>query len=314
MQLVEVKNIFTLKQYIKGQMNQEDIDSNIAKTGTSIWEQKQNLVEEMGTQKAKRKVQQMQSNIIKAENIAFKTEMSELLSGKQQELKQKFQNEEDQKMQELKNQKQEFLPEFNLETSEVDKIYNLNSIITPEEMDAISVDALVVALKKNRIEQELQKMHVSDYVHGLLANFNQKFAHVQKGRSVLLKRLLYLDFYIKLSSRFKFQSSSMEEIAKQCGIDLIFIKQFLQKFYQASPVQENQILYIRSQSLKDKFICYALVLALSIFDFKMDGSALALGLKIDKRKIIDYARDVGCNVRVVDDEQKSDQISNQNTF
>lgn len=55
----------------------------------------------MGTQKAKRKVQQMQSNIIKEENIAFKSEMNEMLSGKQQQLKQKFVNEEDQKHQEL---------------------------------------------------------------------------------------------------------------------------------------------------------------------------------------------------------------------
>eukprot|EP00825_Cyclidium_porcatum_P033354 TRINITY_DN3538_c0_g1_i1.p3 TRINITY_DN3538_c0_g1~~TRINITY_DN3538_c0_g1_i1.p3 ORF type:complete len:145 (+),score=26.19 TRINITY_DN3538_c0_g1_i1:197-631(+) len=104
------------------------------------------------------------------------------------------------------------------------------------------------------------------------------------------------------------RASSMEEIAKQCNIDLIFIKQFLQKFYQASPIQENQVLYNRSQSLKDKFICYALVLALNIFGYKMDGSQLALSLKIDKRKIIDYARDVGCNVRVVvDNEGKSEQ-------
>jgi hypothetical protein len=48
------------------------------------------LVEELGTSKAKRKVQQMMNNRVEEKNISSQSEMNEFLKQKQEDLKDKI--------------------------------------------------------------------------------------------------------------------------------------------------------------------------------------------------------------------------------
>lgn len=82
-----------------------------------------------------------------------------------------------------------------------------------------------------------------------------------------MKYLIYLDALMKFSFNQRFQVSNLEEISQQTGVPIELTRGILSKFYQATQQNDNTTLYIRSLSMKDKYYCYIIVLALFIWNF-----------------------------------------------
>jgi hypothetical protein len=111
-----------------------------------------------------------------------------------------------------------------------------------------------------------------------------------------MKYLIYLDALMKFNFNNRFQVNNLEEISQQTGVSSELTRGILSKFYQATVQNDNTTQYVRSFSMKDKYYCYMIVLALFIWNFQMNASQFAVALKLEPKKFSQYAKECGCTV------------------
>jgi len=61
--------------------------------------------------------------------------------------------------------------------------------------------------------------------------------------------------------------------------------------------------------LKDKLVSYIIVLALFVFDFKLEASQLSAFLKVDPKKFLNYAKEVGCSVKIKENKEPAAKLA-----
>lgn len=188
------------------------------------------------------------------------------------------------------NSKREFLPDFNLQTTEASKIYDLHSIISHDEWSDLTIKFALRIIKKQDTTIREPKYY-TDYVFEKLSKFDEIFAKSAKiNINSKIKILLYLDILLKMF-RYRVVFKSPEEVAKETSIKPVFLFTILSKFYRknAVPGSDGQrFKYNRDKTMDDKLICYIIVLALIFYDFKFDALELMQTLKLEKIKYFRY--------------------------
>ena len=307
-QLISLDEVFNLEPKTKRQIDTNlQINTNIAKSGLSVREQKENLVKDLGTVKAQRKVKQQQSNQVKEENISSAVQITEMMKQKSGNLQEKILLEKQQEDQELENEKRSFLPDFNTQSDDPTKIYRISSIVSKEELESIPYEQYLVAVKSGTIGKLTERM--DRYVRSLFVDHLRTIRDLgnrRKEESVLIRYMIYLDALLKFNFHQKFQVANLEEIALQTGVSSQLTRGILMRYYQATLQNDNTTLYVRSLAQKDKYYCYLIVLALAIWNFSMDATEFAIALKLDPKKFAQYAKECGCTVNL--NEVKKDGI------
>jgi len=51
------------------------------------------------------------------------------------------------------------------------------------------------------------------------------------------------------------------------------------------------------------------VLALFVFDFKLEASQLSAFLKVDPKKFLNYAKEVGCSVKIKENKEPAAKLA-----
>ncbi|KAL4444827.1 hypothetical protein ABPG74_016035 [Tetrahymena malaccensis] len=297
--LFQVEQLFKLQQHtLKELETSQNIDSNIAKTKTTHMEQKQMLVQEFGTVKSRKKVKQMQNNIVHEQNLSQNLKVS--IQDKGEELEADAMNHTIRERDQEIDSKREFLPEFDLETKNPTEIYSLNSIISPEDQKTLSFAAEYIK-KRDLIKSECKNM--THLVRNLLFDFQTHFGG-RNNQSLIAKQLVYLDYLLRVANKVKLSGKTLDEVSKETNIPADLLKNILKNFYQAFQ-SGSGVFYQRSQALKDKLISYIIVLALMVFDYKFDAAPLASLLKIEPKRFLTYAKEAGCSVKIKENKDAS---------
>jgi len=183
--------------------------------------------------------------------------------------------------------KRGFLPDFNLKASTPQKIYDIHSIISLDEWNALSIK-YALKIIKNEASPSRELKFYTDFVYEKLVKFNEIFEKKPKGKNInvmfKLKVLLYLDFLLKVYKNRSYHKP-VEVVARDLNVKPIFLQNILNKFYQMTPVQNlenNGFKYHRVND--DKMICYIIVLCLFFFDFQMEARGLSQYLKVDAKR------------------------------
>ncbi|CAD8171376.1 unnamed protein product [Paramecium octaurelia] len=281
----------TLQQQIHKQNKQLQSRNSALEDGLTYFEQRKMVAEEMGTNKSRRKMRQMETNKVEEENIVQAESIKEKFNQKQQEIQEQLEVEKEIHQMEEAAIKEELLPEFVKGNVPVFQIYNVRSIVSEEDMELLDTSKLQVFVSTKR-EDTLHHYHpqVIQIAQGLIFD--------NKTKLTILKYLEYLNILFKFQFKQQFQNKNAQNIAHELGIyNHKLVTPILEKFYQATPGQgENVFNFSRSNFLKDKYICYIIVLHLFIHKFQFDIIPLAKHLKLDIKKLIMYCKECGCTV------------------
>lgn len=118
---------------------------------------------------------------------------------------------------------------------------------------------------------------------------------------------LFLDYMIKFLSLPRIIKQSPEEIANKNNIELIIIKDLLERFTQNSFEMDERIKYIKTPQLQHKLIFHIIILCLHLNDYKTDMNILAKSMKIDNKQMFQFCREIGCNFPGIKNEYVDDK-------
>lgn len=107
--------------------------------------------------------------------------------------------------------------------------------------------------------------------------------------------MIFLDYMIKFYGFNKTEYKTPEEISHILGIDMKFTYLLLTKFCETFLSIENTIRYKKTPVCRHRLICFILVLALSLKNFRFDVGVLAKSLKLDLKGIFEYLKEIGCS-------------------
>lgn len=124
------------------------------------------LVQEFGTVKSRKKVKQMQNNIVHEQNLS--SSLKEQIQERGEELEADAINHTARERDQEIDSKRDFLPEFDLETRNITEVFNINSIITPEDMTSLSF-AVDYIKKRDLLKTESKSM--TFFARNLLFDF-----------------------------------------------------------------------------------------------------------------------------------------------
>lgn len=251
---------------------------------------KLDLMTHFGTSKAQKMAFNMRNNLIDENNIASANLAKKLLK-KNAENSELLQNNEEEKMHKLLNFK-EILPTFDLNATNVDSIFDFESIISYDDLGNISINEL----QKNIINRKLDKKNFSEYVYNYIYNLSEKIINGKKLDNKL-KYSIYLDELIKFYNLPKIIKDSPEKINIYTKIPLNHVKNMLKLYSKMSTDSNNNITYYKNQNLILRNIYHILILALLLNKYEFDFSLLSKSLKLDNKKISTYYKEIGCTIK-----------------
>jgi hypothetical protein len=125
-----------------------------------------------------------------------------------------------------------------------------------------------------------------------------------------LRLAMYCEYMIKFHLQPRLIKQKPEKLAQIMSGSLdknimdrmsFFVNHFLNTFAEIKPTQTGENHYNRNNTLELKLIYHILVVAMMLYDFKLNLIHLAKSLKLETKKLIQYCREIGCHV----DEKKT---------
>ena len=301
--LYEIESIFNMNQKIRkieqNKYIKESLD--LSEQEDNIGVNKNDMMAQLGTAKAKRQAISSQENIVQENNISSINIIKKVLKKNVEE------NDKNKNKEELiKNQLslfKEILPSFDLDTKDVSQIFEFNSVIPNEKVKNIEHKEVLKMLKKNGEGLEQNKNLFSDFVYQFLKSLVPKI-NEGKNLSNKIKYSIYINELIKFYFLPKIIKEPLEKLKQRFTLDEEYINIMLNQYTKISNTNGGKITYIKSQNLTLKNIYHIICLALLINWFEFDYISLANSLRIDNKKMMTYFREIGCSFRNNEDKTR----------
>ena len=301
--LYDIDAIFNMSQkirkieqnkFIKESMNLNEDEDNLGVN-------KNDMMAQLGTAKAKRQAISSQENVIQESNISSINIIKEVFKKKAEE--NDLNNIKEEQMKNQLSLFKEILPNFDLDTKDVGQVFEFNSIIENEKVKNIDHKEILKMLKKNGEGLEQNKNLFSDFVYDYLKSIVPKI-NQGKNLSNKIKYSIYVNELIKFYHLPKMIKESPEKLKQKFTLGEEYVKLMLEQYTKIGAANGGKITYIKSQNLILKNIYHILCLALLLNWFEFDFSSLANSLRIDNKKIMSYFREIGCTFKNNEDKSK----------
>ena len=301
--LYEIESIFNMNQKIRkieqNKYIKESLD--LSEQEDNIGVNKNDMMAQLGTAKAKRQAISSQENIVQENNISSINIIKKVLK-KNVEENDKNKNKEELVQNQLSLFK-EILPSFDLDTKDVSQIFEFNSVIPNEKVKNIDHKEVLKMLKKNGEGLEQNKNLFSDFVYQFLKSLVPKI-NEGKNLSNKIKYSIYINELIKFYFLPKIIKEPLEKLKQRFTLDEEYINIMLNQYTKISNTNGGKITYIKSQNLTLKNIYHIICLALLINWFEFDYISLANSLRIDNKKMMTYFKEIGCTFRNNEDKTR----------
>ena len=307
--LYDIESIFNMNQKIRKIEQNKFIKENLNNLNDqedNLGINKNDMMAQLGTAKAKRQAISSQENIVHEDNISSIDIIKKVLKKKVEEDDMNKNKEE-----QIKNQLalfKEILPNFDLETKDVSQIFEFNSVIENEKVKNIDHKEVLKMLKKNGEGLEQNKSLFCEFVYEFLKSLVPKI-NEGKNLSNKIKYSIYLNNLIKFYHLPKMIKENIEKLKQRFSLDEEYIKIMLEKYTKIGYSAGNKITYIKSQNLILKNIYHILCLALLLNWFEFDYTTLANSLRLNNKKIMTYFREIGCSFK-----NNTDKTKGKNTI
>ena len=300
--LYDIEAIFNMNQKIRKIENNKFIkDSENMEQEDNLGVNKNDMMAQLGTAKAKRQAISSQENIIQENNISSINIIKKVLKKKAEE-DNKNKNEEEQIQSKL-NLFKEILPKFDLDTKDVSQIFEFNSIIPNEKVKNIEHKEVLKMLKNNGVGLEQNKNLFCEFVYQFLKSIVPKI-NEGKNLSNKIKYSIYINDLIKFHSLNKIIKENIEKLKQRFTLGEEYINIMLKQYAKIGNSTGNKITYLKTKNLELKIVYHILCLALLINWFEFDYTSLANSLRLDNKKIMTYFKEIGCTFKNNDDKTK----------
>ncbi len=248
-------------------------------------EHREMIVQEIGTKKGKKIFQQIKNKVIKEDAIFSAPEIKEIMVQKAEEIQNEIDNNSLTHFQKELERKKEILPEFNLSAKSGAKIYNIDGVMPPSEVEDLDVGLL---------EDE---RFVVPYCKEINTTTNWSSLTPEQA-SHKKKMLAYLNCLL-LFFKIRKIDLTVAEIAQNRRVPLSTAKAIVNRFYEPLKREHEAgvgVSFSRSKKQDTRLTCYILILCLHIQAFKINLTPLMNTLRIEEDRLALLAREVGCNV------------------
>ena len=303
--LYDVDAIFNINQKIRkieqnqfvSSLQKENIDEEEDNKGAD----KNEMMAQLGTAKAKRQAISIKENIVKESNISSINIIKEVL-------KQKAEEEDNKKNKEQQIQNQlslfkEILPKFDLYAKDVGNIFEFNSVIENEKIKEIDHKEVLKMLKKNGEGLENNKKLFCEFVYEFLKSLVPKI-NEGKNLSNKIKYSIYINDLVKFYLLPKLIREKPEKLAQRFTLGEEYIKIMLNNYTKMSVDGAGRTTYSKNQNLILRNIYHIICLALLLNWFEFDFTSLAHSLNINIKKMMTYFREIGCSFKNSSDKNK----------
>ena len=302
--LYDIESIFNMNQKIRKIEQNKFIKENLNNLNDqedNLGINKNDMMAQLGTAKAKRQAISSQENIVHEDNISSIDIIKKVLKKKVEEDDMNKNKEE-----QIKNQLalfKEILPNFDLETKDVSQIFEFNSVIENEKVKNIDHKEVLKMLKKNGEGLEQNKSLFCEFVYEFLKSLVPKI-NEGKNLSNKIKYSIYINELIKFYFLPKIIKETPEKLKQKFTLDEEYIKIMLNQYTKIGNSNGGKVTYIKSQNLILKNIYHIICLALLLNYFEFDYISLANSLRIDNKKMITYFKEIGCTFRNNEDKTR----------
>ena len=250
-----------------------------ADAGENYLNNKSLLVKDFGTSKSKKVIDQMKTNIVKEENITNANKIQEKIQDKKVNQKE---TDEINKTESLER----ILPEYDLITNDVNKIFKIESIVSDELISKIQFkDCLNLILQDKLKENESNFCpFVYEYL-SVLADQVKINKNIKEEIIPNVRYSLFLNSLIAFYNQPKIITKNIEYLSKDLKASYEVVTRLLESFTIAS-YNEGRSKHIKSQDLILKSFYHILVLALILKEFKLDLEPLCKSLRMDLKEIL----------------------------
>lgn len=285
--LLEIKQIFEINRYLENDEKDDLVGLNSNVQGL---EHREMIVQEIGTKKGKKIFQQMKNKVIKEDAIFSATEIKDLIAQKADEIQKEADKTDVSHFQKELERKKEILPEFNISAKSAGKIYNLDSLMPPQE---------AAKLKPNLADND---KFLVEYCKKLKSNINWSSLTEEQAnhKKILLAYLNCLIIFYKLRKI----DMPVQEVAANQKVPAEIAKGIVDRFYEPLKKEGGGVTFTRSKKQDTKLSCYILVATLVINSFKADLEGLTQTLKVDADRMAMIAKECGCNITLDKNERK----------
>ena len=303
--LYDVDAIFNINQKIRkieqnqfvSSLQKENIDEDEDNKGAD----KNEMMAQLGTAKAKRQAISIKENIVKESNISSINIIKEVLKQKAEEEESK--NNKEQQIQNQLSLFKEILPKFDLYAKDVGNIFEFNSIIENEKVKEIDHKEVLKMLKKNGEGLENNKKLFCEFVYEFLKSLVPKI-NEGKNLSNKIKYSIYINDLVKFYRLPKLIREKPENLAQRFTLGEEYLKIMLNNYTTISVDGAGRTSYSKNKNLILRNIYHIICLALLLNWFEFDFTSLANSLNINIKKMATYLREIGCSFKNSSDKNK----------
>ena len=305
--LYEIEAIFNMNQKIrKIEQNKYIKDSsNISDQEDNIGVNKNDMMAQLGTAKAKRQAISSQENIVQENNISSIDAIKEVLKQKAEE---EINNRSEEQIESQLSLFREILPKFDLTAKDVGNIFEFNSIIENEKVKEIDHKEVLKMLKKNGEGLENNKNLFCEFIYEYLKSLVPKI-NEGKNLSNKIKYSIFLNDLIRFYLLPKLIKEKPERLAQRFTLGEDYAKIMLNNYTKISVDGAGRNIYSKNQNLILRNIYHIICLALLLNWFEFDYTSLANSLQINPKKMMTYFREIGCTFK-----NNSDKTKGKNTI
>ena len=303
--LYDIDAIFNINQKIRKIEQNQFVSSlrkqNIDENEDNIGADKNEMMAQLGTAKAKRQAISIKENIVKESNISSINIIKEVLKQKAEEEEKKNKSEE-----QIQNQLSLFkdiLPKFDLNTKDLFQIFEFNSIIENEKVKEIDHKDVLKMLKKNGEGLENNKNLFSEFVYEFLKSLVPKI-NEGKNFSNKIKYSIYVNELIKFYLLPKLIKENPEKLSQRFTLGAEYVKIMLEKYTKINKDGTGKVSYIKNPNLILRNIYHIICVALLLNSFEFDYTSLANSLRISNKKMMTYFKEIGCTIKNSTDKSK----------
>eukprot|EP00301_Raphidiophrys_heterophryoidea_P026095 c8921_g1_i1.p1 GENE.c8921_g1_i1~~c8921_g1_i1.p1 ORF type:complete len:425 (+),score=105.61 c8921_g1_i1:37-1275(+) len=278
--LYPVDSVYDMDQAVIGKRKKME-DGTTKKVNKSYMEQRNQLIEQFGASKAKRRVAAAQANIISSEAISQVSDVRSTIKQTAADNTDLLHQNEDRN-----------LPPHNREATTPEEAYVLEDLITTELWNELDPKELFEAVKKpSMITEWRESKRYPDYVLEkipVLGNITGEDRDT-KGKLLLMISMLV---NLRNARKRKFGSKkALEELLP--WVPPSAIDYFCLTFYSQSPTLPG---FMQDDRLQDLLLLYVLVFALHVENFNFSSRSLQADLGFTSTQMRKYLMALGCTV------------------
>lgn len=277
-----VEQLFQIHRYLETDKRSDLIGLNADVEGI---EHREMIVQEIGTKKGKKILQQMKNKVIKEDAIFSAPEIKEMMVQKAEKIQNEMDSTAKSHFQKELERKKEILPDFNYSAKSGAKIYSIDALIPQNENEYLKVSLL---------DNEQFIVPYCKEIKNTTNWGNLTPEQATQKRKVLVYLNCLLLFY-----KIKKIDVAVQDAAVSRHVPIEIAKGIVDKFYEAIKKEHNGVAgvsFSRTKKQETKLTCYIIILALHLQAFKISLTPLMNTLRIEEDRMALLAKEVGCNV------------------